>query len=202
MRLGCTYVLSQSMNRGLAFVARAQFWRGRAKEFAILVNRIFPTLLAAWSQQQYPCTWVKLSFIVLISKWWQKGRTFPGLLRSIYSLSWWSPIASFTWGAIEYNNAQSYNICIKAFLITSVYGIVKFFLFTSIGFLLTQKTCYICCSWLVVFIPWRSLSKRRNASEINEKAYKSSFVLLTSLLKKKKKEKKEIFVLLFILSIC
>ena len=159
------------MNRGLAFVVRAQFWRGRAKEFAILVNRIFPTLLAAWSQQQYPCKWVKLSFIVLISKWWQKGRTFPGLLRSIYSLSWWSPIAPFTLGAIEYNNAQSYNICIKAFL-----------LFTTIGFLLTQKTCYICCSWLVVFIPWRSLSKRRNASEINEKAYKSSFVLLTSLL--------------------
>ena len=129
MRLECTYVLSKSMNRGLAFVARAQSWRGSAKEFAILVNRIFPTLLAAWSRQKYPCTcrWVKRSFIVLISKWWQIGRTFPGLLRSIYSLSWWSPIAPFTWGAIRYNNTQSYNICIKAFLITSVYGIVKFF---------------------------------------------------------------------------
>ena len=68
MRLECTYVLSKNMNRGLAFVVRAQFWRGRAKEFAILVNRIFATLLAALSQQQYPCTWVKLSFLVLISK--------------------------------------------------------------------------------------------------------------------------------------
>ena len=120
---------AKSMNRELSFVVRAQFWRGSTKEFAILVNRIFPTLLAAWSRQQYPCTcrWVKRSFIVLISKWWQIGRTFPGLLRSIYSLSWWSPIAPFTWGAIRYNNTQSYNICIKAFLITSVYGIVKFF---------------------------------------------------------------------------
>ena len=61
--------------------------------------------------------------------------------------------------------------------------------FTSIGFFLTQKTCYIRCSWLVVLIPWRSLSKRRKVSEINRKAYKSSFVLLTSrrskILKKK-----------------
>ena len=29
------------------FVVRAQFWSGRTKEFAILVNRIFPMLLAA-----------------------------------------------------------------------------------------------------------------------------------------------------------
>ena len=139
MRLECTYVLSKIMNRGLAFVARAQFWRGRAKEFAILVNRIFPTLLAAWSQQHYPCTCVKLSFIVLISKRWQKGRTFPGLLRSIYSLSWWRPIAPFTWGAIDYNNAHSYNICIKAFLITSVYGIVTFFYSLLSDFYLRRK---------------------------------------------------------------
>ena len=66
----------KSMNWELSFVVRAQFWRGSTKEFAILVNRIFPTLLAAWSRQQYPCTWVKLSH-------WQKGRTFSGLLRSI-----------------------------------------------------------------------------------------------------------------------
>ena len=129
----------KSMNWELSFVVRAQFWRGSTKEFAILVNRIFPTLLAAWSQQQYPCTWVKLSFIVLISNWWQKGRTFPGLLRSIYSLSWWSPIAPFTWGAIEYNNAQSYNICTKAFLITSVYGIVTFFYSLLWDFYLRRK---------------------------------------------------------------
>ena len=81
----------------------------------------------------------KLSFIVLISNWWQKGRTFPGLLRSIYSLSWWSPIAPFTWGAIEYNNAQSYNICTKAFLITSVYGIVTFFYSLLSDFYLRRK---------------------------------------------------------------
>ena len=29
---------------------------------------------------------------------WQKGRIFPGLLRSIYSLSWWSPIVTFSFG--------------------------------------------------------------------------------------------------------
>ena len=29
------------------FVVRAQFWSSRTKEFAILVNRIFPMLLAA-----------------------------------------------------------------------------------------------------------------------------------------------------------
>ena len=59
---------AKSMNRELSFVVRAQFWRGRTKEFAILLNRIFPTLLATWSRQQYPYTWVKLSFIVLISQ--------------------------------------------------------------------------------------------------------------------------------------
>ena len=59
---------AKSMNRELSFVVRAQFWRGRTKELAVLVNRIFPTLLAAWSRQQYPCTWLKLSFTVLISQ--------------------------------------------------------------------------------------------------------------------------------------
>ena len=29
----------------------------------------------------------------------------------------------------------------------------------------------VCCSLLFVLIPWRSLSKRRNVSEINEKAF-------------------------------
>ena len=38
---------AKSMNRELSFVVRAQFWRGGTKEFAILVNRIFPTLPAA-----------------------------------------------------------------------------------------------------------------------------------------------------------
>ena len=59
---------AKSMNRELSFVVRAQFWRGNTKEFAILVNRVFPTLLAAWLRQQYPCTWVKISFIVLKRK--------------------------------------------------------------------------------------------------------------------------------------
>ena len=36
--------------------------------------------------------------------------------------------------------------------------------------LLTQKTCHICCSLLVVFIPWRSLSNRRNVSEKKRKS--------------------------------
>ena len=166
------------MNRELSFVIRAQFWRGSTKEFAILVNRIFPTLLAVWSRQQYPCTWVKLSFIVLILHQ-QKGRRFPGLLRSIDSLSWWSPIVPLSfWG--PYDKRWSYgpqnittrnNICIKAFLITSVYSIVKLLFRLLSEVLLTQKTCYICCSLSVVFIPWRSLSRRRNVSEINEKAY-------------------------------
>ena len=69
------------------------------------------------------------------------------------------------------------------FLITSVYSMVKL-LFTSIGFFLTQKTCSIRCSCLVVLIPWRSLSKRRKVSEINRKAYKSSFVLRLVLVQK------------------
>ena len=59
---------AKSINRELSFVVRAQFWCGRTKEFATLVNNIFPMLLAAWSRQQYPCTWVKLSFIVPISQ--------------------------------------------------------------------------------------------------------------------------------------
>ena len=59
---------AKSMNRVLSFVVHAQFWRVRTKEFSILVNQIFPTLLAAWSRQQYPCTWIKLSFIVQISQ--------------------------------------------------------------------------------------------------------------------------------------
>ena len=62
------------------------------------------------------------------------------------------------------------NMCIKALLITSIYSIVKLRYYSLLSeFLLTQKTCFICSSLLVVFIPWRSLSKRRNASEINEK---------------------------------
>ena len=62
------------------------------------------------------------------------------------------------------------NMCIKALLITSIYSIVKLRYYSLLSeFLLTQKTCFICSSLLVVFIPWRSLSKRRNVSEINEK---------------------------------
>ena len=76
------------------------------------------------------------------------------------------------------------NICIQTFLITSVYSIVKLLFRLLSEVLLTRKTCYICCSLLVVFITRRSLSRRRNVSQINEKAYnynKASFVLLTSL---------------------
>ena len=55
LELNETWVyLRPQQKYGYGFVVRAQFWRGRAKEFAILVNRIFPTLLEAWSQQQYP----------------------------------------------------------------------------------------------------------------------------------------------------
>ena len=113
---------AKSMNRGLSFVVRPQFWQGRTKEFAILVNRIFPTLLAAWSRQQYPRTWVKRSFIVLTSKRWQKGRTFTGLIRSIYSLSWWSPIAPCTKVVFEGHTISANGMALK----TSVYGIVKY----------------------------------------------------------------------------
>ena len=59
---------AKSMNRELSFGVRAQFWCRRTKEFAIVVNRIFPALLAAWSRQQYLCPWVKFSFIVVISQ--------------------------------------------------------------------------------------------------------------------------------------
>ena len=42
-----TYFFGKSMNRELPFVVCAKFLCGRKKKFAILVNRIFPTLLAA-----------------------------------------------------------------------------------------------------------------------------------------------------------
>ena len=45
MRLACTYFLSKKYES--IVVIRGQFWRGRTKELAVLVNRIFPTLLAA-----------------------------------------------------------------------------------------------------------------------------------------------------------
>ena len=55
--------LAKSMNRELSLVVRAQFWRGRGstKELSVHVGK---------------------TFVVLISHW-QKGISFPGLLRSI-----------------------------------------------------------------------------------------------------------------------
>ena len=79
----------KSMNWELSFVVRPQFWRGSTKEFAILVNRIFPTLLAAWSRQQYPCTWVKLSLT---------KRKNISRFTSISSLFWWSSIVPLSFG--------------------------------------------------------------------------------------------------------
>ena len=156
----------------MSFVVRAQFWRGRTKEFAILVNRIFPTLLAAWSRQQYPCTWVKLSFTVLISQSDKKKEYFKFYFdRSILHPDGVDSSVAFL-GAIRLAliawPPKYDNICIKMFLVTSVYSILSYYSLLS-EFLLTQKTCVIYSSLLVVFIPWRSLSKRRNASEINEK---------------------------------
>ena len=42
------------------------------------------------------------------------------------------------------------NLCIKAFLITSVYSKVQLLFRLPLEILLTQKTCYIRCSLLVV----------------------------------------------------
>ena len=75
---------AKSMNRELSFVVRTQFCCGHMKELAILVNRIFSTILAAWSWQQYPCRRVKLSFIVLNSQSDKKEEYFQAYFyRSI-----------------------------------------------------------------------------------------------------------------------
>ena len=104
--------LAKSMNRELSLVVRAQFWRGSTKEFAILINRIFPTLLAAWSRQQYPCTWVKLS-----SFWFHTDKKeyhfqvyfdrFVILMESDSSVEFFGPIrlALIVWPP-KYNNTQ------------------------------------------------------------------------------------------------
>ena len=163
------------------------FGAAARKNLPVLVNRIFPTLLAAWSRQQYPCTWVKLSFTVLISQSDKKKEYFKFYFdRSILHPDGVDSSVAFL-GAIRLAliawPPKYDNICIKMFLMTSVYSILSYYSLLS-EFLLTQKTCVIYSSLLVVFIPWRSLSKRRNLSEINEKAdnyKKSSFALLTSL---------------------
>ena len=62
--LACTYVLSKK------YESRVVIRRSRSilARSGLLVNRIFPVLLAPWTRQWCPCTWVNVSLIVLISK--------------------------------------------------------------------------------------------------------------------------------------
>ena len=68
IRLACTYFLSKKYE-SVVVIRPSYSIVARPHERNCRPGKLnFPTLLAAWSRQQYPCTRVKLSFTVLISQ--------------------------------------------------------------------------------------------------------------------------------------